>query len=311
MPVLTGSDTSADNTVAAFARDTVIGIADFAARSLGGAKSPETAARDAAPPPVDPLLDLRLPDSLRAWLKPAAEALGLNIEDGTARDKYGHIQRRVTYLTNSGVRRTLLHISPKVLSDPNAYPSLGMVMWAMDENASVAVFSENSPGPILVNANVIDNLWKKRPMDSRYIAWGFVSELPALDLVDQIEFMRTRLDLETLTPRSQSAGAGEVTVKELDQVVAILLLGEFNDVRGRKSLLAQAGLDSVAAVVNLEGAPKSVGRELVIHLAQQQDRVPPDNHTALGALLRTVMMFPDISQTDVGWLKALIRRCEL
>ena len=89
MPVLTGSDIPADSAVAAFARDAVIGIADFAARSLGGGKPPTTAARDAAAPPADPLLDLRLPESLRAWLKPAADALGLTIEDGNARDKYG------------------------------------------------------------------------------------------------------------------------------------------------------------------------------------------------------------------------------
>ena len=171
-----------------------------------------------------------------------------------ARDKYGRRQRRVTYLTNGEVRRTLLTSRPKVLTDPNAYESLGMVMWAMEENAFVAVFAENLPAPAPVNANVIDDLWKRRPMDSRFIAWAFVSELPTLDLVDQVEFMRTRLGLETLKPRTHNPGtvagvaAGEVTVKDIDRIVGILSArNDFNDARGRKTLLMQAGLTASPA----------------------------------------------------------------
>jgi hypothetical protein len=317
MPVLTGSDTSADNPVATFARDAVMGIADYA-RSFGGGggvKPADAVSRETAAAPADPLLDLTLPESLRAWLKPAAEALGLSIEDGNARDKYGRLQRRVTYLTDNGeIRRTLLHIPPKVLTDPNAYASLGMVMWAIEKNAFVAVFAENLPAPAPVNANVIDALWKERPMDSRFIAWAFVNELPTLDLVDQIEFMRTRLDLETLTPRTRStaAGAGEVTVKDIDRIVAILCArGDFNDTRGRSTLLTQAGLNSFAGVIKLEGASKQVGIDLVWQLTQHQTRVPPDNHTALGALLRTIMAFSDTPPADASWLQVLITRCEL
>jgi hypothetical protein len=316
MSVLIGSDIPVDSTAAAFTRSAVIGIADYAVRSLSGAPSADALPEAALP--VDPLLDLRLPPSLRAWLKPAADALGLTIEDGDARDKYGRRQRRVTYLTNGEIRRTLLHIAPKVLTDANAYESLGMVMWAMEENASVAVFAQDLMAPAPVNANVIDDLWKRRPMASRFIAWSFVSELPTLDLLDQVEFMRTRLDLDGLNPRTHSPGAsaaaaaGEITVKDIDRIVAILSTrNDFNDTRGRRTLLTQAGLDSFAGAVQLEGASKQVGIDLVWQLTQHQNRVPPDNHTALGALLRTVMDFPDTPPPDANWLKALIARCEL
>jgi hypothetical protein len=316
MPVLTGSDTSADNSVAAYARDAVIGIAELAARSLGGGKPPEAVLREAAATPADPLLDLTLPESLRAWLKPAADALGLTIENGTARDKYGRLERHVTYLTDGGdIRHTLIHIPPKVLTDPGAYPFLNAAVWAIEENAFVAVFAQDLMAPAPVNANVIDVLWKRsRPVDSRFIAWSFVSELPTLDLVDQIEFMRTRLGLEKLTPRTQGAraGAGEVTVKDIDRIVAILCArGDFTDTRGRSALLTQAGLNGFAGAVKLEGASKQVGIDLVWQLTQHQSRVPPDNHTALGALLRTVMAFSDTPPADATWLKVLIARCEL
>ncbi len=231
MPVLTGSDIPADNAVAAYARDVVIGIGNLAARSLGGGKPPEVAANDAAAPPDDPLLDLTLPESLRGWLKPAADALGLTLKDDNARDAYGRFSRKVTYLTDNGdIRRTLLHMPPKMLTAPGAYPFLSAVMYVVEKNAFVAVFATELPAPAPVHANVIDALWKKeRPMDSRFIPWAWVSELPKLDLVDQIEFMRRHLGLEMLTPRMQSGGAvgasagtAEVTVKDIDRIVAIL-----------------------------------------------------------------------------------------
>jgi hypothetical protein len=117
-----------------------------------------------------------------------------------------------------------------------------------------------------------------------------------------------------LIARSHSAGsgAGEVTVKDIDRIVAILCArGEFNETRGRGTLLTQAGLDIFIGTVKLEGASKQVGIDLVWQLTQHQSRVPPDNHTALGALLRTVMDFSDTPPTDANWLKALIARCAL
>jgi hypothetical protein len=301
-----------DSVATTLARGAANGIADLAVRSLGGGQPVEVPLD--APPPVDPLLDLRLPEAMRAWLKPAADALGLTLEDGVARDKYGRRERRVTYLTNGDVRRALLHIDPDVLNDRNAYEPLGMVMWAMEENEFVAVFGTNVKAPLPVNANVIEDLWKRRPMNSRFISWSFVEELPTLDLLDQVEFLRGRLGLEAFQPRtySASAGAGEVTAKDIGRIVSILsALNDFNDVRGRKALLMQAGLIAIAGVVNLEGAPKSVGLDLVWQTTQHPDRVPPDNHTALGALLRTVVTYPDMPPSDANWLKALITRCAL
>jgi hypothetical protein len=189
-----------------------------------------------------------------------------------------------------------------------------MVMWAMEENEFVAVFGTNVKAPLPVNANVIEDLWKRRPMNSRFISWSFVEELPTLDLLDQVEFLRGRLGLEAFQPRTYSAseGAGEVTAKDIGRIVSILsALNDFNDVRGRKALLMQAGLIAIAGVVNLEGAPKSVGLDLVWQTTQHPDRVPPDNHTALGALLRTVVTYPDMPPSDANWLKALITRCAL
>ena len=136
-------------------------------------------------------------------------------------------------------------------------------------------------------------------MDSRFIAWTFVSELPTLDLPDQIEFMRTRLGLETLEPRthSASAGAGEMAVKDIDRIVAILSALRLQR-RARAQDVAEAGGTGwPCRRLNLEGAPKKIGLDLVMYLTQQQDRVPPDNYTALGALLRTVMALPDIPPT--------------
>lgn len=309
MSLLIGSEIPSEAGVVASVRDVAIGLAGLTRR-------------EPAAPPADPLLDLTLPESLRTWLKPAADALGLTIVDDDARDKYGRLVRRVTYLTNANgdIRRTLLHIPPKLADDSRAYPFLNAVVWAMDDNAFVAVFAQDVMAPASVNANVIDVLWMKmRPtIDSRFIAWSFVRELPTLDLVDQIEFMRTRLGLEMLAPRpqTQSPAAGappaELTVKDVERIVAILSArSDFNDTRSRGTLLLQAGLNGLAGTVDLQGASQQVGVDLVWALRKHPDRVPPDNHTALGALLRTVMDSSDTPPDDANWLKSLITRCAL
>jgi hypothetical protein len=318
MAALTGTDVTADKTVAAFARDAVIGIADLAARSLGGAgggggQPPDALRADGAAPPADPLLDLRLPEAVRTWLTPAANMLGLTIEDGTARDKYGRIERRVTYLTNGELRRTLLHISPKVLTDASAYASLGMVMWAIEENAFVAVFAQGLPAPVPVNANVIDDLWKRRPMDSRFIAWDFVSELPSLALEDQVEFMRKRLGLETYKPRTKgaAAGPGKISSEDIVRIVSILSALGYDDARARKTLLNEAELSDFASSIDLVGSTSDVGSELILKLTRYRDSVPPGHQTAIGAFLRTVMGLQDIPPSDATWLNVLIMRLEL
>ena len=299
-----------DTTVGSLARVAANGLADFAVRSLGGGPTAEPLGEPA--PAVDPLLDLRLPDALRAWLKPAADVLGLTIDDGVVRDKYSRQARQVTYLSNGEIRRTLLHIDPNVLNDESAFPHLGIVVWAMEKDDFVVVFARDVMAPVSINKNVILGAWRERLKDCRFIAWPYVKELPTLDLFDQVQFMCREMGLEMLESRTQSAGAGELTVKDIDRIVATLSgFGEFNDSRGRKTLLMQAGLIAFASTVNLEGAPKTVGVDLVWQLTQHQGRVPPDNHTALGALLRTAMAIPEIPPSDANWLKALITRCAL
>lgn len=308
MAVLSG--TQVDSGVTTLARDALIGIADLATRTLGGGKPPDVLL-ESAPAPVDPLIDLRLPEALRSWLKPSADALGMTIEDVTVRDKYARLNRQFTFLTNGEVRRTLLYIPPKVLNDANTQKYLGMVMWALEKNAYVAVFSEGVETPLSMNALVIDDLWKERLTESRFIAWPYVKELPSLDLLDQIEFMRTRLGLDAVKPFTQGGGAGEVTTGDVVQIAAILSALGFDDARGRRTLLLQAGLSDFASTINLEGAAKKVGIDMIVNLSQYQGGVPAGGQTALGALLRTVMEFPDVPPADAGWLKALITRCRL
>jgi hypothetical protein len=201
-------------------------------------------------------------------------------------------------------------------------------MWAMDENAFVAVFATDLMAPAPVNANVIDVLWKKaRPMDSRFIAWSFVSELPTLALVDQIEFMRTRLGLETYEPRPQGSssnsgtglgsaagagsGPGKVSSEDIVRIVSILALLGYDDARARKTLLIEADLRDFAGSIDLVGSTNDVGSELILKLTQYRGTVPAGQRTAIGAFLRTIMGLQDCPPADAGWLKALIARWEL
>jgi hypothetical protein len=174
-----------------------------------------------------------------------------------------------------------------------------------------------------VNANVIDDLWKRRPMDSRFIAWSFVSELPTLALEDQIEFMRKRLGLEALKLRAQGAGAGsglgsgsgsgpgKVSSEDIVRIVSILSALGCDDARARRSLLIEADLRDFAGSIDLVGSTNDVGSELILKLTQYRGGAPSGHRTAIGAFLRTVMGLQDCPPAEATWLKALVTRWEL
>lgn len=319
MPVLTGSDI-VGGVVGNYARDAVLGVTGLAARALGVASSPPTADSPAALSPADLLFDLRLPESLRSWLKPAADALGLTLEDGKARGKYrARRERLVTYLTDGkAISRTLLHIDKRVLNEPTAHDALGMVAFALAKDEFVAVFGEDVLVPVPVNAKLIDGLWTEW-VDSRFIAWSFVIELPTLALEYQIDFMREQLGLAEFQPPPQGSGSssgsgtgpGKVSSEDIVRIVSILSALGYDDARGRRGLLIEADLRDFAASINLVGSTNDVGNELILKLTQYRGPVPSGQRTAIGAFLRTIMGLQDVPPEDAGWLKALITRWEL
>jgi effector-associated domain 8 (EAD8)-containing protein len=318
MPVLTGSDIGI-GVVGSYARDAVIGVTEFATRALGGGAAPAPAAdqRDAAAlSPADLLFDLRVPEPVRSWLTPPADALGLKLEDGKARGKYGgRRDRLVTYLTDGAdVRRTLLYIDKRVLKDPKAHDALGMVAFALEKNEYVSVFGEDVELPVPVIANLIDGLWKEW-VNSRFVGWPFVLELPTLEPVDQIAFLHTHVWLDGYKPRPQgttaASGPGKVSSEDIVRIVSILSALGYDDARARRTLLLEADLRDFAGTIDLVGPTNDVGSELILKLTQYRGPVPSGQRTAIGAFLVTIMGLQDVRPDDAGWLKVLITRLEL
>ena len=317
MPIITTvASTPIGSQLTAIARSAAGSIAETAERLQAAlpsrgpqavAPAPAAAAGAAvAPAPVAPeTVELSLSTVARARLAPPADAIGMKLTTRMLRGQFSGRQYNVTELGNGTVKRWLVQGPANVLTDASAdnRERLGMLQFLFAPEDKVYLMAEGVDAPNWALQNIVEKLWK--PRHGEIVPWSQVNGLSEMPLSDQIEFLRSKFDLEGVEAVPDESP--NLTTNDVDAIVTVLVtFSDFLDVAGRQSLVLQAGLRDVASDVDLQGAPRTVAYNLLFQLRRKPKLTT--GGTALGALIGVLIKRDTVPPDEVTRLTEIQTR---
>lgn len=263
---------------------------------LTNAVAPAPAAAIAPAPAAPETLELVVNGVARARLAPPADSIGLTLTARVLKNQYSGRLYRVTELGNGTVKRWLVQGPPAVLRDasPDNRDRLGMLQFIFAADDKVYLMAEAVDAAPFALQNIVEKLWK--PRSGVIVPWSQIDGLSDMPLGDQIDFLRSRFDLDGVEATPDESP--NLTTNDIDVIAMVLVeFGDFLDVAGRQSLILQAGLRDVASEVDLQGAARSVAYNLLFQLRRKPKLTT--GGTALGALVGLLIKRPSVPADDV------------
>ena len=316
MPIITTvGSTPLGSQLTAIARSAAGSIAGTAERLQAALPSrgpqplpaaPAAVAVAPAPAPVESaVVPLALGGVAKARLAPPADAIGLTLTNRVLRGTFSGRQYTVTELGNGTVKRWLVQGPADVLTDasPDNRERLGMLQFLFAPDDKVYLMAEGVDAPNWALQNIVEKLWK--PRNGEIVPWSQVNGLSDMPLSDQIDFLRSKFDLEGVEATPDESP--NLTTNDIDVIAMVLVAyGDFMDVAGRQSLILQAGLRDVASDVDLQGAARTVAYNLLFQLRRKPKL--GTGGTALGALLMVLINRATVPPDDVARLTEIRNR---
>jgi len=275
-------------------------IAGSVAAAPGSPAAPAAAAAPALAPapaaPVPETLELSLGALARARLAPPADSIGLTLTARVVKNQYSGRLYRVTELGNGAVKRWLVQGPPTVLRDPSPdnRDRLSMLLFAFAPDDKLYFMAEEVDAAAFAVQNLVEKLWK--PRYGAIVPWSQINVLSNMPLGDQVDFLRSKFDLEGVEAAPDESP--NLTTNDIDLIAMVLVeFGDFLDVAGRQSLILQAGLRDVASEVDLQGAARTVAYNLLFQLRRKPKLTT--GGTALGALIGVLIKRDTVPPDDV------------
>jgi hypothetical protein len=320
VPIITTvTSTPIGSQLTAFARSAAGSIAETAERLQAALPSrgpqavaaPAAAAAAPAPAPIAPapaaleVVQLALSGVARTRIAPPADAIGLTLNNRELRGTFSGRLYNVTELGNGTVKRWLVQGKDDVLTDPSAdnRERLGMLQFLFAQDDKVYFMAEGVDAPNWALQNIVEKLWKQSR--GKIVPWSQVNGLCELPLSDQIDFLRSKFDLEGVQATPDESP--NLTTNDIDAIVVVLVtFSEFTDVAGRQALIMEAGLRDLASDVDLQGAARTVAYNLLFQLRRKPKLAT--GSTALGALLAVLIKRPTVPTDQVTLLTEIRTR---